>query len=1558
MSKAVVKFCLGLSVFILIIGLAFCFMLINSNNGETAFAAGNLPFDARARIGFAADNLDSNKFYIEDNGGAVTVRVYVSEVQTMDIPFTLTEDRFEGDDSLFVFDTGYVLTAGDSYVDVVFHQIAQAEEISGVRLSDVFIHCDTPTVRVGSVYYYGENEPVDDNFLAVVYDKDGDTELIVGGFPIKSLESDGSISSMFIRSGSVSSTTDAYYCIKDYDTKNTKELLFDNYNSVLSFEAGEREKTLELKFFDNDRLNLREAFQFEINPVDGTSKLFDITMRRYIEDGEEYLMPFAIEDDEPYSDRYIARVQYYQPGETDPKFEITEGGDIAFQINVYGLRDNTLPAFRVYYSVGINYTAEYGVNYTLGGNYRQDINLGYIEVPAGGNTYTGEIMLLTIDDSIYTGTRTVDIKFFLNNVQNILLQPLDSVRFEITDNEFLPSNNTISWSPYGTLNGYGTFQDNVLSLNYNNINDWIVIGVDTDYMGTLPLNIPVVFEDITAKNGREYYQESPYGLLVFRRDYLKYGIDINRRSNFKFTGTRRFKVSILEEGLTTGLSISGTNFIYVDMVGRIEDDYNYVEYTEAQIDDIFSIGKNEALSFKLRREETVIETTYIDLTRNEQGAFIEGTHIAAGIFPYEVVWAENEKEKLITIEFLPEWSSSINSPYASGYLSFLNGSKQPFNGVYGEDQKTSVLVTLYEGNSSAYYYFQGQENLSYVRYEYLYSSGSSLRIPVYREFVSPQAAHAAYTTVSYNLETIVYDPFDPKQPAEIGTHIDNLSGNLYFHGEETVQYINVTVPRIVGFAPGSKYVNLVLSDPGEKTYILSNRQDIYRYSLAQIKITNDVTPVLNYVDLTTTTVEEDSYETTSINPLEYVWKEFDSFKLELIPYDTDETPYLTDLYYSFDISLYTIYDLSTVGVEIFVNGSKVQCAGVSPYFYDGEFFGGSSATYGYAYATSVLVNKENPFITYTIKYSEIAQAGLSFLSTSLLLKATCPYFMNGWETYQKQLWLNACEEGASEEASLSVARVVTGGETNVQAGDIVYITVTRSSQDAAAATMFYESADYGIRSVPYSYDAVYYFVPLNTLITFAPYERSKTVPFVTRDNRPEGYAWDEAAATAVISLCYYQDYNVIFDELTVKVCEELGETVINAEVVLLSECIYVHKPSGEQDDTIAIKFIFDKIYDSDIEFTLAGMHQRIGNLTVTLPAGQTEIEHYLTFNEDNITETYMWIDISMTAELITDFDNTTLALTVPEGLNIVVRSRSISNQKFYAGEPGAYSMYESDSQGVSFEIIADRWQYPQYWPDINAYVRLGGTAVYGTDYYIDYESKGNHNYFDVTTGIVLIWKGTDRAIIHIYPIDNATSGQAKTIEVTILDYFYGYPAYPQTFNLSILDDEYFGDFYLSIGEDANRGGLTTIIPRRENNSRSSFTINYEVEEVFGVYGTDYQLQILNGFTNLPKSGTVTFQADIYYIIIHIVPYTELGKGAAFYFRISKDNEEACSIQDSEIFASARSLNNSGDYVARTVNGDTELDRRVSNYNSYLQDYTKYYPEYTLNQFVTNQLKHY
>lgn len=941
-----------------------------------AEAEGSLPSDTRARIGFS----DERGFFPEENSGAVTLRVYISAPQSTGTPFTLTETRADSGVLLFSFAQSYTLPAGADYIDVVFHQAGDAQSQSGVRLSEILLSCDTASAVAGDKYLYGESEPFDKKLLAVVYDLDGESELIIEGLPERCVEGEtGSISSAVIRSGGAEDEAALYYRIRDYAPEG-KELLFENYNSALVFGAGEREKTLALKFFDNDYLNIRDAYKLDIYRREGFSKVFVVSQRRYLEANELPSLDFAIEDDEPSSDKYVARAQYYQPGLTDPSFTMSESGEVAIHVVFNGLNGHPLRSFRLYYTV-TGGTAVYGTDYTFENLYFPGDNRGYITVDESGisnDQFSADLIIKGLDNAIMDGTRTIDIMFFVSGSgsDKILLQPLDTVRVEITDNEYPPYGEEAGWhfDIGGTMEGNGVFDRDDSSLTLTSLTgNNFKIPVFCYYTGVMPITIPVSIGGGTAQNGADYYTNAVLSKLS---NYL-YVLDLTV-NDFVFFGTKNFTLTILEEDMTDGLVLTGPAALNVVIVGDVAEGYNYIDYSDADMEKIFNIGVDGALSFVLKRYETTEKTTYINLVNWGIKDFTS-EHLEAGMFPYAVNWADGERQKQITISFKPGWQAP-----AGATLQLQNHLGQEIFALEKPCQRTTADISLSLENSAARYYFSTEGGITYtqggynvLQFKYSYSSDSILLIKVNRDILN------AYTesSVKYRLT------FDAHgmQPyivlmgdrAEVGKDINDIAGTLDFGATMTYAYIRVVVPQLAG-QKGTKYINLELYDPSAGSYIPANTPWT-TYDLAKICIDNDVYPQLDF-DAGTT---QDAEGVTEIRVLEYENKAADSFGISL--YFTGEMQ--TARYYKTEVALYSEYDLSAAGIEVYIYGTKVNAEHLAATYgaWDHE---SAYHTYGYKYSLTVnFLNKDFPRIRITLKYTGVGEAGESLIDSDILVQA-------------------------------------------------------------------------------------------------------------------------------------------------------------------------------------------------------------------------------------------------------------------------------------------------------------------------------------------------------------------------------------------------------------------------------------------------------------------------------------------------------------------------------------------------------------------------------------------
>ncbi|NLD26944.1 MAG: hypothetical protein GX661_06250, partial [Acholeplasmataceae bacterium] len=806
------------------------------------------------------------------------------------------------------------------------------------------------------------------------YPLDGEPELVVEGFPYRSMEGEEStISSKIIRAGAVDDEASLYYRIRDYSTEG-RELLFENYNSALLFSAGEREKTLNLNFFNNNYLNLRVAYKLDFHQVEGFSRIYDVSQRRYLEEDEILSLDFSIEDDEPLSPNYKVRVEYYQPGETDPTIRASEGGDIEVNFLVTSL-DGPIQPFRMYYTF-VGGTAKAGKDFTVDiPNYSEKNNLGYIDVTAP-ISYT--VRLEGIDNNAIDGIRTTYIKFFVIDEPDVLMQPLDSIKIVIEDNEYPPYNNHVYWdfALGGTMLGHGTFNEDqaTLTLSSNGGNNF-QIPVYCDYTGIWPVTIPIRIENGDAINGIDYYTDASLRLVSNR-----YVVELTV-NDFVFFGEKHFSLTILEDGITDGITLTGPATIDVIIQGNVPEGYNYMNYTQAQINDIFTIGIDESLSFVIKRYETGAKTTYIDAA-DDGMMFFTSEHIEEGIFPYRVDWEEGEIEKRIEIPFKPGWKHTVHTT-----LLLLDHNGNRIFGTINDNHQTQVDLELDLDNSISRFYFStegGTEAYVYganiLTYEYKYSGFSRLYIIVKRDILSSNQTSSVMYRLTYDYHGIPPYIIVGSDAAELGVDIYEASGTLTFMPGMEEYAIPFDFPLTVG-QNGIKYINIELYNPDEGSYILDDSEvNPYgvTYSLAQIKINNDVQPVLDFES--GTTVDRDGEKQILVR--EYLNKASDYFSIVLnFPYGNS-----TQRRYSTDVIFYSEYNLAETGINLLIDGAIVNAVELStPY----NAYDDNSVYHTYYYKYQASTYNGGRFV---LKYNGLNEANLQ--DSSILIEAEANIFAN------------------------------------------------------------------------------------------------------------------------------------------------------------------------------------------------------------------------------------------------------------------------------------------------------------------------------------------------------------------------------------------------------------------------------------------------------------------------------------------------------------------------------------------------------------------------------------
>ncbi len=933
--------------------------------------------------------------------------------------------------------------------------------------------------------------------------------------------------------------------------------------------------------------------------------------------------------------------------------------------------------------------------------------------------------------------------------------------------------------------------------------------------------------------------------------------------------------------------------------------------------------------------ETYAVTTYIDARESN---LIEGTHIAAGLFPYAVEWAEGETEKTISIAFLDGWN---NIP-ANAALYFLSSDMEIMNRSYGDDHRSRVNMTLYDINSAARYYFQGNSMVTELVKEYKYSE-NELLIEVRRELV---AAQSYDSFVDYAL-TFDYDPAKSWQrilagdAAEIGTHINDLSGRLYFYGDETVKYISVTLPENISMPYGSKYVNVYLCDPSDKTYVLRNWDYDGKFDVAKIKITNDTTPVLEFGGVTTSTVDEGGFEKTYVYPLSEKNKKSDVFGVKSVPYASGVSQKLSDLYLEFELKLYSQYDLSSAGVIVRFGAEEVESLQIAPYtYYYTDFEGDKYTVYNYVYVVSAKLNAKNPLTCFTLDYSDIASAGLDFTSTNLLLSAESDYFMSGCEAYKKQLSLVACSESAEVALSISPSAVLNEGAINVRAGDVVYFTVRRSSLDACADTMFFQSGEYTLQTVSHTGDWQYYYQPLDETFSFAPYEKYKRIAFVTRNASPDGESPDASAATATIRLTNAQSENL--GEITAHILLDYEQEEIDLTAELMASEIKMHKLSGEAADALGIRFTLPRAYGQDISFTLSGLDLRLGNLTVSMPQGQTSLIHYFEFDETDFIKA---ADTLNFAALTAEESVITLHIDASSSVNTV--SESIAAASFSAVFPQIDTINE-DGGYMDITLAAMRSGEPTAWTNsVLLYYALSGTAVYGSDYTVSCFGTPKAETsavpaFDRSSGLIIIPEYYDEITLRFHFYDNSETDGNRTLSLDVFSVAAGHRAYTETMDLTVVDNDYQGDFSVGKLFDEN-GGALGIRFFRENHTECTGAVSYNLTDIIGLINTDYLLKSANG-TQYGSAGTVFFGAEQSEFILYLHPQTETGENAVFDIRLILCGQNS-SLKQGKAVVSLDSVYDVEGFT--TVSGDRHvaINYKDGNYRSFLLNYTAYYSKY-------------
>ena len=353
-----------------------------------------------ASIGFKSTNISDSsnrtEYYGESNDGLVELRISISEAQSSDTIFTLSEQIIVPDISLsdnwtediendpnyndyvlewesywqnvfneqgniFQYATSYSLPAGQTYVDVILHQNSNAENLDVTRLRELIITIDNENVEAG---YDPNSTGIRSILNVVIYDLDGDNSIIIAQDNTQSSEVDGYRTFKIIRTGDnslLSITPSFQYKLINYDITNEKELIFETTQSTYSFKIVngkyESEASLKLKFYDNDYLNWQSVYTMQFsNFIYCGTQYFNNNIKSMQDYGDNIKESFFIDDDElssldtdgmvvlnlSQSNPYIRAEENYDAVLPE------EGGNLSYEIYTRPSTGKSVVAYRLF----------------------------------------------------------------------------------------------------------------------------------------------------------------------------------------------------------------------------------------------------------------------------------------------------------------------------------------------------------------------------------------------------------------------------------------------------------------------------------------------------------------------------------------------------------------------------------------------------------------------------------------------------------------------------------------------------------------------------------------------------------------------------------------------------------------------------------------------------------------------------------------------------------------------------------------------------------------------------------------------------------------------------------------------------------------------------------------------------------------------------------------------------------------------------------------------------------------------------------------------------------
>lgn len=1440
--------CIGMALFI---GLA----TLATSGVFAAKADDKVPEAEAASIGFVVPNKNdasnASLYLPEKNSNAETVRISISEPQTTDTMFSLSESivipdfslspnyyediQFDPDyqsffdewesywngilisqGNVFQYEPSYILPAGQNYVDIVLLQNANAESISETRLRQIMLNCSATNVIAG---YEPTETGIRSILDVVIYDTNSltNTILLVPN-SAESHEKDGFRAFKIIRTGdnSIQSIAPSFqYKLLNYNINNPKELKFEVTQStyVFSIVGGvyEREANLKLKFFDNDYLNWQSVYTLQLsNFVNCGTQYLNNNKLGLTNFDNNFTQTFFVQDDELELINHDAMVvlnlpqsnPFIRPEENFDAVLPENGETLGYEIYTRPSTGKGVAAYRLFYSVSFeNTTALLGTDFNLPQNYSATQNVGFVDFASTeiNQDSIGLLSIEIINNNLLDGARTLQLQFFISAENNkILLPAKDFLLLAIWDDEHLAENNTISWANSMIYTGVQLI-DGAISFNSTYPNCYI--NLTTNYNGGLDYAIPIEYTDITAKIGTDYNKPSHFDILSNNtfinneQEYDYWGTNLNVLNNGLFYGAKQLRATILTNLLPAGFTLEGPESILINLIGDYEKDYFYVTEPDIQL------HRDEDILLILNRSETSAYTTYINL---ENTNLIEGVHYQTDLFPFAVNWQSNQTQQTVAIPLLNFVSSETDF---SGTFVFQNSQQNNLQGSF-ENKYCHVNLTLINAYEHGAFYF------GLTDYTYFTSIGS-LFVEVLR------TSSVGMASVNYSLAALT--GLTENQMAEIGVDINNIQGSLTFLEGQTLKTIAITIPTITRKIE-NRQIGLVLSEPSRYSTIAQEQ--------TVITIDDDTWPTiylykqtLSYADLLGQNPNQLRFFPVT-HPASSA-----SFKVGItsnnLPVDA----------YTLQFVMYAVGDASAQGIDVWIDNEQINATLLAlPFTY-------LDVTYYYSYSFSAQLSKDNPSFTVSFKYETIYDILPVFAGNMFCVTAQS-------ETIADTL-TPVTITALTSTANMPTITMTVDDEI-IGSNDSVAITVSRNWENTYLRQNFRLVASGGMLNM---------YQPLNTVITFEPFETSKTILFYSGQG-----TFRMEDPQPIISL--YNSDNQLISQKGVVILSESESPTIKLDAFKLGDSDFV---SVDYEQTVQVLFRLSRAWNQEIIINISNLPAPLSTTPIVFAAGTLQVVHNFVINGLLLDQymTDLFYERSNFPETVNGID---LSLRFFSGRGWVALS-NLSELGLPTINFNKTELKETETVRLTLSYNAGSTPVSEL-PEKLVYCKLDGTAIYGQDYnFQTAQFSPNYLVYNSALEAFVIPAGQNSITIYINTSYDGVVNVAKTMVFSFYELTQNNQKFAEReYIIDLFNSDKYGN--LTLTPQQTDTGYDLVITNT-NNTGMPMDIGLLLENYVGVYGVDYTISNYDLFNPQTHIFTLNFTGQNETKVLHIAHLTNV-----------------------------------------------------------------------------------